>query len=323
MSIKVCIISPASHLDQYSILGDCEMALTHLIVPDAGFHHSSHVKCNYVNYFKKRSEENKWTILDNSAYEIGKLESTSASGQGLGPELVLQAAEMINPSIVIAQDVLCDRHATLESTKAFIKYVEDKGLLGKFDIMAVPQGKTEDEWLMSYEELSALPQVDQIGLSKISVPLSFGGTQSKDGCVATARLECTSKIHAEFFLKNKSSRDLQVAPQEYGLVGTQWARKHRLKYTGPKPAHLLGGDNQLPWELSQQKRYPWIFSNDSSATVQYGLKGKKFDPHTGTIENIITEKPDLENNIPFTIDYLVKYSDHILHNIALLHRWSK
>ena len=304
MSIKVCIISPASHLESFSSLGDCEMALSHLIVSDAGFHHSDYVKQNYIKYYRARSEEGKWVILDNSAYEIGKLEATEATGKGLGPDIVLKAAEMIKPSIVIAQDILCDRDATRESTKDFIKYVKDKGLLGSFQLMAVAQGKTRDEWLASYEDLFKMREINQIGFSKIAVPLSFGGNQASDGCVALARLACTEAVEREF----------KLADQPHPTGGT---------VTGPKYAHLLGGDNFLPWELSQQKKYSWIFSNDSSAAVQYGIHKQKYNPSTGKIDSIITKKPDLENNDPETVDRLFWNTDSIVHNIAVLHRWSK
>lgn len=299
MSIKTAIIAPASHLRQYSALGDIEMALTHLIVPNIGFEHTKSVKENYVRYFRQRSDEGKWIILDNSAYEIGKLEAQSATGQGLGPELVLQAAELIKPSIVIAQDVLCDREATYEATKDFIRYADKKGLLGTVQIMAVAQGKTKDEWLSSFEELSELDNVDQVGLSKISVPLAFGDSQVEDGCVARARLQCTKDLVTYF-------------------SGEQLSFLHRIK------VHLLGGDNWLPWELSQQKEHAFIYSNDSSAPVWYGGYGKKtFDPSSGKIDKIITSKPDLENVGFLTPDYMEKNKSKIYHNISVLHKFSK
>jgi K+-transporting ATPase c subunit len=273
------------------------MALTHLIVPDGGFIHTGWVKLNYTNYYKNKAKEGKWVILDNSAYEIGKLEAKSATGSGLGPELVLQAAEIINPSIVIAQDILTDRDQTLEATKDFINYVKKKQLYGKFKIMGVAQGNTEDKWLMSYEDLVKLEGIDQIGLSKISVPLSFGGDQQQDGCITKARLKCTATIAREF-TNNKGFF--------YG-----------------KPVHLLGGDNWLPYELSNQKQYNWIFSNDSSAAVWYGANGQKYNPSLGMIDKIITQKPDLENHLQDTVAKLDNYSDYILHNIATLHKFSK
>jgi len=284
--IKVCIISPASHLEQYSSLGDCEMVLSHLVLPDEGFHHTDFVKQNYVKYYKEQTKKGRWTILDNSAYEIGKLEAKQATGKGLGPDIVLRAAEIINPSIVIAQDVLCDRDQTYLATKDFIKYVKSKGLLNKFKIMAVPQGKTSSEWLSSYEELMMLPEVDQVGFSKISVPLSFGDDQISNNCVSLARLKCT-----------------QMVEDTFGEMCKQ--------------AHLLGGDNSLPWELSIQKKHNWIFSNDSSACVWYGAHGQRFNKD-GKIDNIITIKPDLENNNVDTVDLLNKYSETIIDNIKTL-----
>lgn len=289
--IKVCVISPASHLEQFSSLGDCEMSLTHLIVKDAGFHHSDYVKQNYIKYYKKQAAKGRWVILDNSAYEIGRLETTQASGRGLGPELVLNAAEIIKPSIVIAQDVLCDRDATLQSTKEFINYVKKKKLLGSFRIMGVAQGKTKEEWLRSYEDMLDIDEIDQIGFSKIAVPLSFGSDQVSSGCVSLARLKCT-----------------EIVDDMFGRLA--------------KNAHLLGGDNWLPWELEQQKKYKWIYSNDSSAVVWYGGHKKQYNDE-GKIEDIIIQKPDLENNNDGTVELLNQSADCIYRNIALLHKMTK
>jgi len=289
--MKICIIAPVLSLEKYSNLGDCEMALTHLIVDNPAFSFPKKLREQYINYFKKKSQEGKWLILDNSAYEIGKLEEKSASGKGLAPELVMQAAELIEPSIVIAQDVLCDREATLESTKSFIKFVKDKGLYGKFQIMGVAQGKNKEQWLESFNDLMNIPEINQIGLSKISVPLCFGDNQHTSGCVSNARLKCTKEIS-----------DL-------------WHQ--------PKKVHLLGGDNMLPWELSQQKKYDWIYSNDSSACFWYGAHGWQFDPVSGSVEKIITAKPDLENAANCTAAKSYLNRDLILHNISILHKMSK
>lgn len=287
--MKVCIISPASHLRDFAVHGDAEMALSHIVLNLEGLPESTVSK--YVEYYRLQSRAGKFVILDNSAYEIGKLEKTSATGEGLGADLVLKAAEIIRPSIVICQDVLCNSEGTLESTRKFIEQVKNQGLLGQFKLMAVPQGRTEAEWLKSYQDLSKIEEINMLGFSKISIPISFGGSQQSDGCITTARLRCTGRIDRDFPWK--------------------------------KPVHLLGGDNHLAWELSQQKRYGWIYSNDSSAAVQYGLHDKAFDPDTGKIEHIITKKPDLENKIEETATLLDSKKAVILHNIAVLQRLSK
>lgn len=302
--MKICIISPTSHVQTFSAHGDADMVLTHIVLGltdvATGTHSSEtssdhkerfeQLRSNYVEYYRDRAQSGFFTILDNSAYEIGKLEAQKASGQGLGPELVLQAAKIVRPSIVICQDVLCDGDATIEATKDFVKYVKDSGEFGNFLLMAVPQGKDESSWLRCYKQLSEIPEINMLGFSKISIPISFGNDQTSPGCVTDARLKCTSIIDKEF--------------------------KHK------KDVHLLGGDNHLGRELSKQKHYDWVFSNDSSAAVWYGMHGKQFDS-TGTIADIITVKPDLENVDVQTEHKLTRHRANILHNIAVLHRLTK
>jgi hypothetical protein len=299
--MKICIISPTSHVQAFSTHGDADMVLTHIVLGltdvvtgtntpshDQGDHSS--FKDNYIEYYRHRAQNGFFTILDNSAYEIGRLEAQSASGQGLGPELVLQAARIIKPSIVICQDILCDSEATTEATRDFIEFVKKSGEFGNFKLMAVPQGKDEASWLRSYKTLSEMPEIDMLGFSKISIPISFGGNQATPGCVTDARLKCTSIVEQEFRYK--------------------------------KDVHLLGGDNHLGRELSKQKYYDWIFSNDSSAAVWYGMHGKEFDS-LGTTPEIITTKPDLENLDPQTEKKLQRHRANILHNIAVLQRLTK
>ena len=56
MSIKVCIITPASHLNELSSYGDCDMALSHLLVEEDKFKHTNHIKENYAKYFINRKK---------------------------------------------------------------------------------------------------------------------------------------------------------------------------------------------------------------------------------------------------------------------------
>lgn len=295
--MKVCIISPISHISQYSKLGGGEMCLSHIVLGIEVDSHNQYVleeseyrkvwRKQYINYYKDLSKS-KFVILDNSAYEIGKLEASKASGEGLKAELVLQAAEIINPSIVVCQDVLCDKDGTLQSTKQFLAEVKRRGLLGKFQLMAVPQGRSKDEWLESYKELSEIPEIDMLGFSKISTPLSFIGNQSEDLCVTKGRLLCTTEIS--------------------NMFDQSW------KF---KPVHLLGGDNGLGFELSQQSKHSWIFSNDSSCAVWYGLNNQTFDQQ-GNMAKIITTKPDLENHYQETWEKLNYNKQQIIHNISTL-----
>lgn len=309
--MKICIITPTSHIENFSQYGDMEMCLSHIVLGidvHAGEKTTTEEarkewQNKYINYYKNVKKE---VILDNSAYEIGKLEQSSASGEGLGAGLVLDAAEIISPTIIICKDVLCNREETFRSTKEFIQEIRNRNLLGRYKLMAVPQGKTKEEWLQSFIELSLLKEIDMLGFSKISVPVSFLGDQKSPQCVTQGRLLCTKAV------QDLLEQDFDF----YSDVNKQ------TKYNGPKKVHLLGGDNWLGYELSQQKNYPWIYSNDSSCAVWYGMHDQEFSSD-GKMEKIIVEKPDLENYNYTTLQQLESKRAQILHNIAILQKLTK
>lgn len=289
MSIQICVICPVSHLNEFASLGELDMSLTHLVLKDK----------QYAKYYKKQVERGRHVILDCSAFEMQK------QGKGMDPGPVLKAASMTNPTEVIATDVLYDAAATIESTKDFIKLMKKNKVLGKYKLMVAIQGRTVDEWMSCFETILQMKEVDTIGLSKLSVPESFGiwvkGFKYKggklvkqNGYVAQSRVLCTRAIE-EYYGKE-------------------------LRESG-KAIHLLGGDNQTVWEMNQQKWHPWIRSNDSSVAVWYPthlstttkLDKGVFDK-TGRIKELVTILPDLENHNPMTEvlldDYMIKSMIH-------------
>ncbi|MGH3925738.1 MAG: hypothetical protein ACRDTT_23245, partial [Pseudonocardiaceae bacterium] len=150
-------------------------------------------------------------VLDNSAYE---LQDTTGAGMAAGP--VLQAAELIGAQLVVCQDVLFDGPATLLTTQRFLDAARHRDTAGAgWRFIGVPQGRTRAEWLDCYHRLVAMPGIDMIGLSELSVPRCFGAP------VAQARVACVA---------------------------------HLLEFGAPTPFHLLGGDRSLPWELREHRR---------------------------------------------------------------------
>jgi len=168
--IDVAVIAAVPHLEDLSALGTIDMALTHLVLANP----------TYAAFYRRRAELGVPVILDNSAYELEE-----HTGQGLGPDEVLTAAERIHATTVICQDVLYDRAGTIRATRRFIQAAAGSG----YQLMAVPQGASRAEWLACYDELRKLPQIGIVGLSKLSVPRCFGGP------VAEARLACATILH--------------------------------------------------------------------------------------------------------------------------------
>lgn len=176
--MKVCIISPINYLTDFSILGDAEMSLAHLVLTND----------QYRDYYASQVKKNKFVILDNGAFEKEQI------GKGLEPEDVLEAQKMIGAQEVICTDVLCNGEKTIEKTLEFIDVVDKKGMLGKIKLQAVVQGNTKEEWFFCYKKFLKIKKINCIGLSKISVPKCFLGTREESGCVARARLLCIQEI---------------------------------------------------------------------------------------------------------------------------------
>lgn len=208
--MKVAIISPIPHLD-LTKQGDIHMCLTHLVLKDKA----------YRRFYAK---EDKYKLIDNGLFE----------GEPNPIEKVLEAAEMIGADEIVLPDILYDGKATVKAVKAAIKKVPTKYVLH-----AVVQGSTPSEWWQCLQELQDIPEVNVIGLSKLSCPKAF----STD--IATARLRITMQME----------------------LNGMWHKD--------KQYHLLGGSNNLLYELFYQSGR--IRSIDSGAPVEYGMKKQGLD----------------------------------------------
>lgn len=247
--IDLAVIAAIPDLHHLSAVGTIDMALAHLVLTEPA----------YAAYFRTRAEQGVTVYLDNSAYELQE-----STGAGLPAEPVLRAAQLTGAHVIVCQDVLFDGPATIAATRRFLDAARHLATTSatRPQFMAVPQGRTRDEWLRCYNQLAAMPGIDLIGLSKLSVPRCF------DAPVAEARLACTAHLLAR---------------------GTS------------KPLHLLGGDRSLPWELAEHRRLghdqpgagPGVRSNDSSFAYWYAVTGTSVDAATGRAEREAPAKPDL------------------------------
>ncbi len=238
--IDVAVIASIPHLHQLSALGTVDMALTHLVLTND----------TYADYYRQRAEAGITVILDNSAYELEEM-----TGQGMDVTAVLRAAARIHATVVICQDVLYDGARTVAATRHFLA----EAASSSHRLMAVPQGATHAEWLDCYDILAAMPGIDMIGLSKLSVPRCFAGP------VAETRIACVAEILTR-------------------------------ANTPLLPLHLLGGDRSLPWELAEHLRLGHdtaVTSNDSSFAYWYPACGIPIDAQTGRASREAPTKPEL------------------------------
>ena len=104
---------------------DYHMCLAHLIGKDE----------KYTEFYKQIGKDSsKYLIMDNGVVEGDQRPITE----------IVKKAIYVNANEIILPDVMLDKDATLEKSYDALQYIKDNFPL---KIMAVPQGKTIDEWL--------------------------------------------------------------------------------------------------------------------------------------------------------------------------------
>lgn len=226
--MQLAIITPTSELSQFAVLGDIHLVLAQIAMRD-----SSYAKF-YIN-------ETKFKILDNGLFEEGK---------GLTPKELVRIAEYVQPDEVVLTDVLFDRKKTLEATiecyQVFKKLYTGKLL----QFMAVPQADNVEDWVQSYIELSSLPFVNTIGLSKLSIPNATKMSISK-GRVAvidtylSKRPICPIKQHHLLGSSNLAVQELQHYRAKKGYIINLRSMDTSAPYVYGVNGYLLRSDPNL------------------------------------------------------------------------------
>jgi len=121
-----------------------EFILLHKLIDNEG----------YRNYFLKNKNNDKYKILDNSCFELG---------ESLNADLLVDWAEKINASEIIIPDCYKNKNKTIELFDQFV--VRDD--IEFFNLMAVPQGKNNEELRRCTEYMMENPKVTCIGFNKL------------------------------------------------------------------------------------------------------------------------------------------------------------
>lgn len=130
----------------------------------------------YVKYYNKTQKFREWTLLDNGAAENSQIND----------EALIEKVKLMHPNVVIAPDVIFDGEKTIESTERFIKKIKNE--VPGLQIMAVPHGKTEEEYIETFKYFNESKDINWIGISKFVSIKPF-----------TDRVTCFMKINEEGF----------------------------------------------------------------------------------------------------------------------------
>jgi hypothetical protein len=138
-------IVPTDYLDKLDNSGTrVYLALAHQILENT----------QYRNFYAHQRAEGHYVILDNSAFELGS---------AIDDNLLVRAAEYIQPNEVVLPDSLFNADETLRRVTAFM----ERRVLTDINFMAVPHGATIDEYITCYSKLCNLPGVTTIGVGAV------------------------------------------------------------------------------------------------------------------------------------------------------------
>lgn len=110
----------------------------------------------YRKHFAKMAANGRFVLMDNGA----------AEGSQLQPERLLEMYEQINPTEIVLPDTLYEPGSTIQKSRNFLALLDKRGLGAKYRVMAVPQGRTLDEWAACARVFVKDTRVDSIGVSK-------------------------------------------------------------------------------------------------------------------------------------------------------------
>lgn len=157
---------------------------------------------SYRSFYQAKSKEGAFILLDNGAAENSIVDL----------DTLLSIVVELNPSEVIARDILFDKDATIKATLQTIVALNQFGYKGL--VMGAPQGRTKEEWLECYDWMLESLGIDTIGLSKIAVPKAFLDKTGDEG-IMEARHQCYDLLSKQGKLQKPIHFLGMGSPQEY------------------------------------------------------------------------------------------------------------
>lgn len=219
--MKFANIVPIAQLEKYGKLTDYHLVLTHLVQQSE----------EYAEFMKRRSEAGDFLLMDNSLIELGSAMKIVD---------VIEAARKCEAHEIVLPDVFREREATIKTIQLALEDIKHYyGYNARHyghRLMAVPQGKNEEDWLEClFTILRQFPQVTTIGIPKVTSTF-YPDTDTGRICLL------------EFMDKHKIHR--QYPHMQWHLLGI-WNNPIELKRAS-KFSWVRGCDSSVGWAISQQ-----------------------------------------------------------------------
>lgn len=204
-NLQLATITPKSLLP----VGPIALGLAHLLKGDEELQNSWRA----LDVYK---------ILDNSAFELGSAYPI---------EDMVDLAFAIDAQEIVLPDEFRDGQETLKRVYDALTYLYKDVFANDnipFKIMAVPQGKTFEEWLKCYEALAADPRIDVISINRDSSKY------------------CGTRVDLLYFLEQ---RGMVHEDKEYHLLGMQ-----------DNILELETVNDNFSWVRSIDSCFPWLIA---------------------------------------------------------------
>jgi len=187
-------------------------------------------------FYKAKSLLGTNLILDNGVFEYREAYDT---------DKYIEMAKELRADIIVAPDEWKDANKTVNMTLEFINSLSDNDLR-KFEVMAVPHGKTLEEYMWCYGKISR--EVGLIGLAKDE----WGDSTGYIRPFMTHHLE------------------LPQVPMKFHLLGLTHVKE--LLYCNPDK--VVSFDTSMPYKLGKEIKY---LSSDTTIGTRYDPKAKLND----------------------------------------------
>jgi len=227
--MKHGIICPVKYLERFATQSNFHLILPHLLENK-----------EYKEFYKKRANHGDFVLMDNSIFELG---------YSLDKVTLLQLAEEMNVTEVVAPEAWHDQDETERLTEDFIQYCINKR--SNVQILSMATGETEEEIIESFFYWNRYPQVSSLGLP-FTLDYEIKGVSD-----------------------NIKSLTLKRVLNRWHLVDN--INKYALASNQPiKNTHLMGLSDAVELQRYKGGGYYWVRSNDSSTAFVHGFNGVRY-----------------------------------------------
>jgi hypothetical protein len=145
-----CFITPIAYLNQFATKTSRHLVLAHLV--------DRHPE--YAQFYKERSEQGDYIMMDNSAYELH---------EPYQPKKLIELARLCGAHAIVLPDYPFQPSTkTIEAAEEFAPIFKAEGFHNFF----VPQSQRGDlnDWITAYKWADDNPDIDIIGMSILGIP---------------------------------------------------------------------------------------------------------------------------------------------------------